>query len=181
MSSIKLYIASTLDGYIAKPDGNIDWLTSLPYPENSDYGYSDLISSIEATIMGRTTYEDILNMDMEWPYAGLNSYIVTRNPGYQTQTETTFTAGSDIEKLANDLKAKATKDIWLIGGGQLISAFLEKDLVDQMILTLVPLNLGEGIRLFPGKTPEVHWKLSQVEQFSTGLVNLTYDRNRVKE
>ena len=126
MSSIKLYIASTLDGYIAKPDGNIDWLTSLPYPENSDYGYSDFLKTIDVTIMGRTTYEDILNMDMEWPYGEQKSYVMTSKTDYGVKTPGTFAVGTDPEALVKELKNTATKDIWLIGGGQVISAFLEK-------------------------------------------------------
>ena len=177
MSIVKLYIATTLDGYIAKPDGNIDWLTSLPYPDDgSDYGYSEFLSGIEITVMGRTTYEDILGMDMEWSYGGLKSYVMTSKADYEVQTPNTFAVGTDPEALVQELKSHAAKDIWLIGGGQVISAFLEKGLIDEMTITLVPKNLGEGIQLFPGKTPEIDWELTGVERFSTGLVNLTYKR-----
>ena len=79
MSLMKLYIAMTLDGYIAKPDGNLDWLTSIPYPEDgSDYGYQELLDSLEVAVMGRSTYEEVLKLSPEWPYANLKSYVVTK-------------------------------------------------------------------------------------------------------
>lgn len=181
MSSIKLYIATTIDGYIARPDGNIDWLTSLPYPENGDYGYTDLLNSIEAAIMGRKTYEEMLGFGIEWPYKNLKTYIVTSDKDYQVATPNTFVIHSDLKKTVIEIKSKAHKDIWLIGGGQLISSFLENNLLEQMILTIVPKILGEGIRLFPDRTKESDWKITKVEPFTTGLVNLTYDIQTQKQ
>lgn len=175
MNIIKLYIATTIDGYIAKPDGNLDWLTSLPYPESGDYGYQDLLNSIGTTIMGRKTYEEVLGFGIEWPYSDLNSYIVTSNPNYEVKTPNTIAISPDLKDFISEIKETADKDIWLIGGGQLISAFLDNNLIDKMTITIVPKILGDGIRLFPNKTKESDWKLVQVEQFTTGLVNLTYD------
>lgn len=175
MPLVKLYIATSLDGYIAKPDGNLDWLTSTPQPDKGDYGYSDLLNSIEATIMGRTTYEEVLNMPMEWPYNGLKNYIITRDKNYQVKTPDTFAVSDSMIDLAKKLKAECKKDIWLIGGGQIISEFLQHDMIDRMIITIIPKNIGEGIRLFPNKTKDIDWQLVDVEKFNTGLVNLTYD------
>jgi dihydrofolate reductase len=176
MSIIKLYIATTIDGYIAKPDGNLDWLTSLPEPESGDYGYQDLLNSIESIIMGRITYEEVLGFGIEWPYNDFKTYIVTNDSKYMVKTPETFVLNADFKDSVTDMKSKAEKDIWLVGGGKLISAFLENNLIDQMILTIVPKILGEGIRLFPGRTKESDWTLTEVKPFNTGLVNLTYEK-----
>ena len=176
MSIIKLYIAATIDGYIAKPDGNIEWLTSIPEPASGDYGYQDLLNSIGTIIMGRKTYEEVLGFGMEWPYNDFKTFIVTNDRNYQVKTQATYVLNPDLKESVTDLKDKAEKDIWLVGGGKLISAFLENGLIDQMIITIVPKILGEGIKLFPDRTIESDWKLMDVKPFNTGLVNLTYKK-----
>lgn len=176
MSKIKLYIATTIDGYIAKPDGDLGWLTSLPYPEGSDYGYGEMLKSVETTIMGRATYEKLLTMVDEWPYPELKTYVVTGDINYKVNTPATFVLNSDLKRFVEELKEKSDKDIWLMGGGKLISYFMDNGLIDQMTITIVPINLGEGIRLFPDRTKVVKWKLISAEPFSTGLVNLNYEK-----
>ena len=80
MKRIKLYIAVSLDGYIARPDGDIDWLTEFPNPSKIDYGYKDFFESVDMVIMGGQTYRDIICMDVVWPYKNKTTYVVTRNP-----------------------------------------------------------------------------------------------------
>lgn len=177
MSKVVLYIAQSLDGFIARPDGQLDWLTSVPYPEDGgDYGYSALLSSIGTTIMGRKTYEEILNLQPDWSYPGLDSYIVSRNPNLAIQSPDTYLLKEDLKTFVTGLKQKAEKDIWLIGGGQLITEFINLDLLDKMIITIIPKIIGEGIPLFAPKPAESNWKLIECQAFDTGLVNLTYER-----
>lgn len=175
MSQLKLYIASSIDNYIAMPNGNIDWLTSLPAPKNGDYGYGELLNSIESTIMGRHTYEEILGFGVEWPYPNFQTYVVTSNQELSITTpKTQIIDSNELVALIQQLKQNNKKDIWLIGGGQLIVFCLEHQLIDQMILTKVPIILGKGIPLFPPQPTKSNWELTKTEAFDTGLVNLTY-------
>lgn len=176
MSKTTLYIATTLDGKIARKDGSLDWLYALPNPNQIDHGYGQFLSSIGTTIMGRNTYDEIIGFGVEWPYVGITSYVVTSNKDFKPLTPDTFTTTNNLIDFVNELKTKTEKDIWLIGGGQLIASFLKSDLLDRMILTLIPTTIGEGIPLFPEINKETGWTLTKVEQFETGVVNLTYDR-----
>ena len=176
MNQVKLYIAASLDGYIARPDGNLDWLNTIPAPDTGDYGYADLLNSIGTTIMGRKTYEEVIGFGVEWPYGDLHSYVVTSDPGFQVSTPNTFVQNGDLNAFIRKLKDRSDKDIWLIGGGRLITHFLNHGLIDRMILTLVPIILGDGIPLFPDRPKESNWTLAEVKSYNTGLVNLTYDK-----
>ncbi len=178
MSKTILYIAISLDGFIAKPDGNLDWLNSVPNPDIGDYGYAELLNSIGTTIMGRKTYDIVMDMGVEWPYVGLDSYIVTTNKNYEIKTPDTYLLTGDIKDFVTQLKEKSPKDIWLIGGGHLNTYFINNNLLDQMIISIVPKIIGEGIPLFAHKPAETNWKLIKTETFNTGLVNLTYEKEK---
>jgi dihydrofolate reductase len=102
--------------------------------------------------------------------------VVTTDPTFQASTPNTQVVTSDLAGLVQSLKRTSDKDIWLVGGGQLIASFLGLNLLDRMILTVVPITLGTGIPLFPDQPQTAHWQLTGVEPFETGLVNLTYDR-----
>lgn len=176
MPKVILYIATSLDGYIARPDGNLDWLTSIAPPDNGDYGYSELLQRIGTTIMGRTTYEEVLGFGIDWPYSEYDSYVLTSDQNYFPKTERTFVLNKDLTNLIDRLKKESEKDIWLIGGGQVVTKFLDLDLIDEMIITVVPKIIGDGIRLFPNSTVESTWNLIKTESFNTGLVSLTYEK-----
>ena len=176
MSKTILYIATTLDGKIARKDGSLDWLIDMPNPNQIDHGYKQFLSNIGTTIMGKNTYKEIIGFGVDWPYIGMNSYVVTTDKDFKSTTAETFIVSTNLTDFVNDLKKKNEKDIWLIGGGQLIASFLENELLDRMILTLIPTTIGEGIPLFPEISKETTWNLSNVETFETGVVNLTYDR-----
>lgn len=177
MSKVILYIATSLDGFIARPDGNIDWLNSIPNPEVGDYGYSELLSTIGSTIMGRKTYEEVMGFGVEWPYTGLDSYIMTSDENLKIQSPDTYIFTDNIKDLIVEIRKKSTRDIWLIGGGQLVTAFLNEGLIDKMIISIIPKIIGEGIPLFAGTPLESHWKLLKSEPYDTGVVNLTYEKS----
>lgn len=176
MSKTILFIATTIDGKIARKDGSLDWLFALANPNQIDHGYADFLKSIGATIMGKNTYNEILGFGVEWPYKGMDSYIATTDKEFQATTPETYIISNNIADLINKLKGQSQKDIWLIGGGQLITYFLNNDLLDRMILSLIPAIIGEGISLFPSNPKETKWILSNVEKFETGVVSLTYDK-----
>lgn len=177
MGKVILYIATSLNGFIARPDGNLDWLTSVPPPESGgNYGYSELLSRINTVIMGRKTYQEVLKMDIDWPYSEFTTYIATTQPDINIQTPETYILKDNLKETVLHLKHTSDKDIWLVGGGQLITAFIQQDLLDMMIITIVPKIIEEGIPLFAQKPKETTWKLAGIQTFDTGLVNLTYQK-----
>jgi dihydrofolate reductase len=171
-----LYIATSLDNFIAKPDGNIDWLTSFPQPSEGDYGYQSLLYSIETIVMGRKTYEELMRFGGDWPYSNLVTYVISSNPNFEVTTPNTFLITSDFPEFIGNLKKNSSKHCWIVGGGALITEFLNYNLIDEMIISIIPIILGEGIPLFPNKPIESSWKLIKTEAFETGVVNLTYQR-----
>jgi dihydrofolate reductase len=177
MSSVILYIAASLDGFIAGPGGDLEWLNTLPNPDNSDHGYAAFYSKIGATVMGRKTYDEILDFGVDWPYRDVLSYVVTRDSAFAPSTPDTTAVRGDLPGLIQSLKARLEdKDIWLVGGGQLITAFLSHNLIDGLIITHIPVILGQGIPLFPGKHPASSWQLTHTESFASGAVSVTYAR-----
>ncbi len=176
MAKTILYIATSLDGFIARPDGALDWLTSIPNPAIGDYGYTELLTSIGATIIGRLTYDQIIGFGIDWPYTGMKTYVVTKNKELEIKSPDTVLLTDNIKAFVVSLKAKSQKDIWLVGGGKLVTAFINQGLIDKMILTIIPKTIGEGIPLFAGKPKERTWRLIESKTFDTGVVNLVYEK-----
>lgn len=178
MTKIKLYIAASLDGFIAREDGSLDWLEKLPNPNNVDYGYADFYATIDTVLMGRTTYEEILSFGVDWPYQNCNNYILTSNKNYQTKTENTALINTLDKESIEQIKQDSKKDIWIIGGGRVITEFLNLEVVDEMILCIIPTIIGSGIKLFPNNPKETEFDLVKSESFSTGAVLLTYSKKK---
>ncbi len=175
MSQFKLFIATSIDGYIAREDGSIDWLESIDHPKDVDYGYSAFMSGVDTIVMGRKTYEDVVGFDVDWPYADYKCYVVSsRNEVEISTPQTEIISGitdSDLQKM----KQHAKKDIWIVGGGVLIANFLNKGVIDSMLISLIPVVLGNGRPLFKDGQETV-FKLSETESFESGVVNLTYTK-----
>jgi dihydrofolate reductase len=104
-----LYIAQSLDGFIAKPDGNLDWLTSTPPSELGDYGYTELFNSIETIIMGRKTYDIIMGFEEEWAYSEKETFIVTRDQNLEIKSPSTHLLTGDLKAFISELKANPAK------------------------------------------------------------------------
>ena len=190
-----LYIASSVDGYIARPDGNVDWLEELPEsspepppepppeptPEPSegpgeDYGYHDFLAGVGVVLMGRFTYEQILSFGIAYPYPGTAGYVFSRTRAGEQDENVRFVDDGDIAGLVARLKAEQDKNLWLLGGGQLVREFLRLDLVDRIELFILPVILGEGIPLFPPATPQRDLTLVNCQSYDTGMVQLSYRR-----
>ncbi|MGB3849429.1 MAG: dihydrofolate reductase family protein [Tunicatimonas sp.] len=176
MSKIQLYIAVTLDGYIARSDGSLDYLHALPNPDQTDHGYRAFFQDVGTVVMGRKTYEEILGFGVAWPYANCQTYVITSNHNYEPSTEATALLVEPLLAALNKLKSESEKHVWIVGGGQVITTLLNKSLIDEMILSIIPIILGEGISLFPGNPRETSFNLIKAEPFATGVVNLTYRR-----
>lgn len=176
-----LYIATFIDGYIARTDGSIDWLEDPRYAlENEDYGYYDFIKSIDTTLMGNKTYQQVLGFNVPFPYPDTSNYVFTKIPVNKRDEYVEFVSG-DIIEFTQNLKQMEGKDIWLIGGGQLNSAFLDNELIDEIILNIIPVTLGEGIPLFTGAAKlDTHFKLTSCKTTQTALCKQsTKSRNSV--
>lgn len=166
-----LFIAMSLDGYIAKPDGDISFLDEMSQ-EGEDYGYNAYIETIDIVILGRKTYDKILSMGNESFYGERKVYVVTRNPRPDSG-RTTFYSG-DLTDLVQSLKSRAGKNIYCDGGAEIVQRLLAEQLIDELTISIVPVILGTGIRLFDGIYPEQKFKLLESKSFPKGLSQLHY-------
>ncbi len=177
MPRIKLYIATSLDGFIAREDGSIDWLTEYENNPEIDYGYSKFYSSIGTVLMGRKTYEQVLGF-RDWPYKEKKSYVFTRQKeSLRRESNVEFVSG-DIREFVHQLKGSTEEDIWLVGGSQLIKAFLEEILIQDLIIFVVPKILGSGIPLFDHIGKEIRLRTLRVEKYENGLARMEYEVRR---
>lgn len=176
MKKIKLYIAVSIDGYIAHSDGDLDWLMKYPINSETNYGYDDFYKSIDTVIMGGQTYRDILNMDFVWPYKDKTTYVITRNS--MGAKENVHSITNNVIEEISKLREEKGKDIWLVGGGELTAMLLKQDMVDEMIITTIPVILGNGIPLFPNQPKESNWKLQDSMSYKNGVIQTTYIKQR---
>jgi len=178
---VVLYIASSLDNFIARPDGSVDWLSSPEFLlPNEDYGYNDFYPTIDTTLMGNSTYKFILDQDVPFPYPDKTNYVFSRSANNHVTEFVRFISEAPTD-FVRRLKQEKGEDIWLIGGGQINSILLDKDLIDKIILTLIPMTLGEGIPLFHGKYKEVKFNLEDSKSYQNGIVQLTLLFGNVKK
>jgi len=169
--SAALFIATSLDGFIARPDGDISFLDSMAVP-GEDYGYQQFIDSVDTVVVGRNTWEKVQSMGISMPYPGKQVYVVT-------QTLTNIPEGAQIwrgnpVKLIQNLKLKPGAKIYVDGGAQVIKSLLIGHQIDEITLSVVPVMLGEGIRLFAENLHQQNLKLQSAKSFKTGLVQSHY-------
>ena len=176
MRKIKLYIAVSLDGKIAKPDGDVSWLDELPKPDHSDYGYADFLSSVDTTLMGNNTYKQLLGFGIDFPYYGKENYVFTRNTEL-TEDENVKFISQDPVSFVSDIKSSQGGDIWLIGGEEVNTLLLNGKLIDELIIFVIPVVLGNGILLF-GSTPfETKLEMIKSNAYSNGVIEINYKIN----
>jgi dihydrofolate reductase len=169
MRRVKLFIACSLDGCIARPDGGIDWLFS-----DGDYGYREFYASIDTVVMGRKTYELSLSFG-EYPYPGASTYVFSRRRAGERDAHVQFT-GDEVGAFMRRLQAEPGRDIWLVGGGELVREFLNAELIDDFIVSVHPAVLGAGLPLFPSPARETWLRHVKTLSFESGLVQLHYQR-----
>lgn len=175
MPKTVLYIATSLDGYIARTDNGLDWLEEFENSE-TDYGYKDFISSVGTILMGRKTYETVLGFGIDWPYKDFHTVVVTTKMEFLVQAPNTFLLHNHLGEFLTRLKHTQEKDIWLVGGGELLKTFINENLLDTMILTIIPKLLGSGIPLFPQGILETRWALLKSVSYPKGVINLVYSK-----
>lgn len=155
-----LYIAQSLDGFIADSAGSVDWISGDDRHYEGDYGYSEFINGIDTVIIGYKTYRQIVDelSPGKWMYDDLKSYVLT-NPDCE-DTENIKFVKTQLPVLMNALKHQDGKDIWICGGADVLNQCVRENLIDRYIITTVPVILGAGIRLFAknGVAARLKWK-----------------------
>lgn len=165
MKKIILYIAESLDGFVATKDGSVAWLD--PYFD-ADYGYEDFMKGIDTVVQGNTTYQQF-----KPKYEGKSSYVFTKNPEKYSAEGTTFVKGSPREFIEG-LDEEKHQRIWLVGGPILLSEFLNEGLVDELIIFIMPLLLNEGVKLFSDVKTDHKLSFTNSKNYKNGVVELQY-------
>jgi dihydrofolate reductase len=173
MRKVILFIAASLDGFIARENGEIDWLIDSEGGEG-DNGYNEFYSGISTVIMGNSTYKHVLVLSEHFPYTDKEVYVFTTEKEKTSPPEFQYFNGSATE-LINQLRNNGQDgDIWLVGGSNLAETFFKEQLVDEIIVTYIPILLGKGIPLFNEHTPETALHLKSVKTYNQ-FVTLHYD------
>lgn len=177
MRKLSLFIATSLDGYIAKPDDDLSFL-KIVEKEGEDYGYSEFTAKIDTIILGRKTYDYVLQEigTSHYDNGQRDVYVITRTERPKVG-RTTFYAGN-LTELVQKLKSEDGKDIYCDGGAEIINELLQHDLIDEFIISVIPILTGNGTRLFKDNRPEQQLELVNAKSFDTGLVQLYYKRTR---
>lgn len=173
MARILGYIASSLDGFIATPDDGLDWLTKYDDLDFGEAAYDKFIASVRTLIMGRTTYDWIIRNIADWPYGDRRVIVVTSRPLSERRGKVeTWTDG--IDALVEHARSLADGDVWMVGGGGLQMAFLERGALDELALTIVPEMIGGGRPLFPATGFSASPQLLFAKAYDRGVVHLRY-------
>jgi dihydrofolate reductase len=171
-SKIILYIASSLDGFIAGRNGDISWLDAYQV-EGEDYGYSEFLKAIDIIVMGSKTYEQILNFG-SWPYEGVKTYVMTKRQLEPVDKAKVKFYSGGLDSFVPGIKRESHKNIWLVGGASLAQSFLKHSFIDEMIISIIPVILGDGITLFGRTQKEFRLELLKSGSYNNGIVQLHY-------
>ncbi len=160
---VVLYVAASLDGYIAKDDDSLDWLYNSE--GEGDNGYSEFYSTVDTILIGRKTYDQILILvDGDFPYKNKQCYVFSNST--IGKNENVEFVNEDIVTFTNNLKKQEGNDIWIVGGGDLLHSFIKERLVDEFIITVAPTLIGKGIPLFKETDFETRLSLIDIKQFN---------------
>ena len=175
MRKIVLFIAMSLDGYIADPHGGVAWLGGESPGEDDMTSYQEFIKDIDTVILGASTYRQLVTelSPGAWVYPDFTSYIITHHPEQSTD-QIRFTEESPAQ-LAARLKVEPGKDIWVCGGASIVRQLVQNDLIDRYYINVIPTILGGGIRLFDTSGQEIRLKLIQTKCYN-GITDLVYER-----
>lgn len=172
----KIFIATSIDGYIADKDGGIKWLHSIPNPDGIDMGFNEFTSQIEAFVLGRTTFETVCSFDIEWPYQKpvfvLSNNMTTIPEKYKGKAE--LVKGT-LKEILETIHKKDFFNLY-IDGGKTIQSFLKEDLIDEMTITIIPYLLGGGIPLFADLPKKLEFECIESKIFLGKIVQNHFKR-----
>ncbi len=169
---IIVHIATSADGYIARPDGNLDWLTNRRAPKGF-YGLPKFMRTVDAKILGRKTFDLSVKMSAKFSANDMH-YVFSRQPPPPSVPVGVCFVTLPISAFAKRMRAEAGKNIWMMGGGELIASFLDEGAIDEFIISVIPTFIGEGIPLIAPRHREVPLRLLSVQRFTDGVVQLHY-------
>lgn len=177
MRKVKYFVANSLDNFIARKDGAVDWL----FMDGTDYGMGDFFKSIDAVLLGRKTYEFALSQNPQpkkkskksKSNSGMKSYVFSRTLKLSPDDEAQVVS-ENAGAFVRSLKLEEGKDIWLMGGGELVRSLLLENVVDEISLNIHPLLLGSGIPLFPEIGKQIDLELIDCKVHKNGCIQVTY-------
>ncbi len=175
MGKIVLYLAMSVDGYIADEQGGVDWLGGDGSQPDAPGSYPAFYKTVDAIVLGWSTYHQIVTQlsPDSWPYEGHPCYVVTHRQ--EADREGICFWNGELTALADKLKAEYTGNIWICGGASVAGQLLEEDRIDQLWLSVIPVVLGKGIRLFPELPQALPLKLAETNHYN-GIVDLVYEK-----
>ena len=176
-SRVTLHVVSSLDGFIARKDNSVSWMDSPGSVYEAGVSISEeeiaaFVKAIDCYVLGSRTYEHAL--ELGWPYGDTPTVVVTGRQWPSARKNVEFYSG-DLKSLVDEKLTPRFRNIWLVGGAMLSQRFLALDLVDEIRLTIAPVLLGDGLRLFGGLLTETHWRLKNVAAYKNGFVELCYN------
>lgn len=172
MPTVTLFIATSLDGFIADANGDVDWLF-----HDADYGYESFFASVDALVMGRRTFGQVLGFG-GWPYEDKPTRVFGKGSGPADAPSCVRMTTGPARAVLDELGSEGARHVWLVGGAGLVKTFREEDLIDRYVISVHPLLLGTGTPLFDGPLPRRDLELEGAERFASGLVQISYRRGR---
>ena len=174
MAELIYYVASSIDGFIADTEGGVDWLDSIN-SSGIDHGYNDFYSGIDSLIIGRGTYDQILEFG-DWPYPDKPSWMMTAKHGESTFDDVIFSDKSP-QKVVKEITNKGFKRTWLVGGSKLAQSFHNAGLITEYYISFIPVILGDGIPMLGSPAQQTSLVLKETRKFETGVVQVRYRRD----
>ncbi|MFC6323133.1 dihydrofolate reductase family protein [Companilactobacillus baiquanensis] len=171
MRKVKFYGAISLDGYLADQNNSLNWLFKYEDKNIMEKSYQPFIKDIDTTIMGRQTYDDLMSMTNEFPYSDMTNYVLTHR---SIDSNEVISINTPIERLISKLKIQSGKDIWIIGGGKIVSTLIENHLIDSLQIQITPDILGNGVKLFTKMNSHSEFKLINSQRYDQ-FIDLYYE------
>ncbi|MFT4579752.1 MAG: dihydrofolate reductase [Nitrospinales bacterium] len=175
MSKTSYYVAVSLDGFLAREDGVVDWLSNYTKPLETPYDYEPFYQTVSAVVMGRKTYDTVLGFG-KYPYQGKPGLVLSKDADFQVNESGVESVSKNWKEKVVALKSSANDRVWLVGGGETANLFVRENLLDEIIITIIPETIGVGIKWL-GSTPlSEGWLLSEHYISKNGVIQLVYSK-----